>query len=414
MVYDPRDDALRSIDPLEVVPVADDRRLQREFIEFPKRLYQGDPFYVPAFDIDVRALLKKKHPFFEHSRGEFFLLRRGGPLSEGATERALSPGDGAPDPVVDTRNVTVGRFLITDHTRYNEYHGTSFAFFDYLDLVDDSAVAAAAVAAMERWARERGLTGLAGPMLSGGAGGAGVLIDGFDRSPAMTMMRYNYPYYQRLLEATGFSERVDLLSFSVDPEAMRLPERVERLAQIVLTRGHFEVLRFTTKRQIRRVVEEVKELYAATFSHHLEDYPLTPAELDQVEKELLTVIDPRLVTLLAYDRKIVGFAFGFADLSAALRRNRGALGPVAITRILLAMKRTRKILFNGLGILPEYHGLGGNALLYRELARIVTDGGFSDVEMVQISEQTAMMLRDAGTLGGRPSKVHRLYQKSLS
>jgi len=392
---------------VEIVPVADDRRLQREFIEFPKRLYRNDPYYVPAFDIDVRALLRKKHPFFQHSRGEFFLLRRG----EGPQDRFS--GRRSPHTVV-RRIQTVGRFLITDHTRYNEYHGTSFAFFDYLDLIDDPAVAAVAVTEMERWARERGLTGLAGPMLSGGAGGAGILVDGFDLPPAMTMMRYNHPYYRRLLEEAGFTKRVDLLSFSVDPAAMHLPDRVERLARIVLKRGHFEVLRFTKKRQIRRVVDQVKQLYAATFSHHLEDYPLTPAELDQVEKELLTVIDPRLVTLLAYDGRIVGFAFGFADLSVALRRNAGVLGPVAIARILLGMRRTRKILFNGLGILPEYHGLGGNALLYRELARIVDDGGFTDVEMVQISEQTAMMLRDAGTLGGRPAKVHRLYQKTLS
>lgn len=383
-----------------VVAVRSDPRLRREFITFPKRLYRDDRWYVPAFDGDVRALLRRRHPFFQHSDGEFFLLHRGGE--------------------------TVARFLIVENTRYNAAHGTSYAFFDMLDFVDDDAVMAVAADWMTAWARSRGLTAVAGPMLSGGAGGAGVLVEGFERDPAMTMMRYNFRYYGPLLTGVGFEKLVDLQSFSLRPEALRLPERVERLAAIVEKRGRFTVLRFRSKRELRRVVDRVKALYDATFNHHVEDYPLSSAELDQVEKELLTVIDPRHVALLAYDGTIVGFALGFVDLSAVLRRNAGRLGPVEILRLVRGMRGSRhgtgggargsgggKILFNGLGILPEYQGLGGNALLYRELARIVVEGGFTDVEMVQISEETSLMLRDAGTLGGKPAKVHRLFVKAV-
>ena len=266
---------------------------------------------------------------------------------------------------------------------------------------------------MAKWAAERSLSAVVGPILSGGTGGAGILVEGFDHLPAMTMMRYNPPYYQTRLEGAGFDKMVDLHSFSVDPASFALPERVNRLAELVLQRGRFSVMRLRSKRELRRVVGRIKRLYGSIFTHHVEDYPLSEDELDRVANDLLTVVDPRRVALLAYDGEIVGFAFGFPDISSALQRNNGRIGPLAILRIVGGTKRADKILFNGLGILPRYHGLGGNALLYRELARIVTEGGFEEVEMVQISEQTGMMLRDAGTLGGEPFKVHRLYRKPL-
>ena len=74
---------------------------------------------------------------------------------------------------------------------------------------------------------------------------------------------------------------------------------------------------------------------------------------------------------------------------------------------------TKKILFNGIGILPEYQRLGGNALLYRELERMVQTRGFTTVELVQISEKTELMISDAGSLGAQPCKVHRIYKRSL-
>ncbi len=372
---------------IEVRPLSGSTAEERAFIDFPKKLYRSSEYYVPMFDMDMRFLIRKRHPFFLHSEGEWLLVRRGEEL--------------------------VGRCLITENRRYNEFHKTNFAFFDYFDMKDDQEAAKALFAYLLDWAAKRGLEGVVGPMLSGGASGAGVLIEGFDCQPAMTMMRYNYPYYRTLLEQAGFTKYVDLNSFTIPPENFVLPERISRLAETVLKRGRFGVMRFKSKREIRRVVDEIKDLYAKTLNHHLEDYPLSPEELEQVKKDLLTVIDPDLISLLTYDGRIIGYAFGFSDITRTLQRNAGRLGPLAILRILLDVKNTQKILFNGIGILPEYQGLGGNAVLYRELERMVHNRGFTKVELVQISERTELMLSDAGSLGAAPAKVHRLYTKSI-
>lgn len=372
---------------IEVRALSGSWRERRDFINFPKKLYRRCERYIPLFDIDMRVLLKKRHPFFLHSDGEFLLALRDGEL--------------------------VGRCLVAENRRYNDYHKTEFAFFDFFDLIEDQDAADALFAYASRWARARGLKGLVGPMLSGGVSGAGILVEGFEKLPAMTMMRYNFPYYRELLEQAGFTKYVDLHSFSIPPDHFLLPERISCMAETVLKRGRFGVIRFGSKREIRRVAEEIKGLYGTTLTHHLEDYPLSGAELEQVKKDLLTVADPQLISLLAYDGKIIGYAFGFADISEALRRNKGRIGPVEILRILKATTSTKKIIFNGIGILPEYQRLGGNALLYRELERIVHERGFSRIELVQISEKTELMLSDAGSLGAQPYKVHRLYKRDV-
>jgi hypothetical protein len=248
-------------------------------------------------------------------------------------------------------------------------------------------------------------------MLLGGVSGSGVLIQGFEHRAAMTMMPYNYPYYPRLLEGLGFRKHVDLLSMDLPPAGFKLPERVSAAAQKVLARGRFRVLLFTRKRELKLVADRIAGLYNDTLADHLEDYPLSEAELEQVKKDLLIIADPRLVKILTYDGAIVGYLFGFRDLSRTLQKNAGRLGPIELLRLLAAMRSGDELLLNGMGILPRYQRLGGNALLYHELEKTAAGGAFRRAELVQVSERTELMLRDIQTLGARVIKVHRMYEK---
>ena len=75
------------------------------------------------------------------------------------------------------------------------------------------------------------------------------------------------------------------------------------------------------------------------------------------------------------------------------------------------MRTNDELILNGMGILPQYQRLGGNALLYHELEKSAAGGSFRRAELVQISEGTELMLRDIQTLGARICKVHRMYEK---
>jgi hypothetical protein len=53
------------------------RSFIRRFISFPKSLYQRESNWIPWFDVDMRRILRKRHPFFTHSEGEAFLALGG-------------------------------------------------------------------------------------------------------------------------------------------------------------------------------------------------------------------------------------------------------------------------------------------------------------------------------------------------
>ena len=90
----------------------------------------------------------------------------------------------------------------------------------------------------------------------------------------------------------------------------------------------------------------------------------------------------------------MGFLFAFPDVSAALQRAKGHLLPFGLVDILLEMKRTKTISVNGMGILPEYQGTGGNAILYSEMGKTVFEfKHLTHVEMTQVAETTARCAR---------------------
>jgi hypothetical protein len=111
---------------------------------------------------------------------------------------------------------------------------------------------------------------------------------------------------------------------------------------------------------------------------------------------------------------VVGFVFPFPDVSRAMQKNNGKLGPVAILRLLMEIKRTDWIAFNGVGILPEYQGLGGNAIMYSELEKSMNQNNqFEHYELTQVAETAVQMRKDLKNLGVQFYKNHRVYQHDL-
>ncbi len=88
---------------------------------------------------------------------------------------------------------------------------------------------------------------------------------------------------------------------------------------------------------------------------------------------------------------------------------------MALVDILREVGRTEWIALNGGGILPEYKGLGGNALMYSELEKTI-NGQFQQFkfgELCQVAETAEEMRSDLANLGGRAQKNHRVFVRSM-
>jgi hypothetical protein len=360
----------------------------RRFVRLPFRLYENHPQWVPPLLMDAELQLNRnKHPYYEHSDAEFFLAVRDGQ--------------------------DVGRIAALENRRYNEYHATHTAQFYLFDCEDDPQTARALFNHIFGWAKRRNLDKVLGPKGFGPLDGYGILVEGFEHRQMMTMMNYNYPYYPKLLEMHGFEKEVDFVSCYLSANDFHLPERVHHIAERVLARGSLKVLRFNNKKELKSWAQRIGKAYNQAFVNNWEYYPLTENEVAFVLDNMLAVADPRLIKIILHEEDVVGFLFGWPDLSAALQRAKGRLLPFGLPDILMEMRRTKWIALNGAGILPEFHGRGGNAVLYTEMEKTIQEYKFQHADLTQVAETAAQMRNDLENLGGKAYKNHRVYRKII-
>lgn len=360
----------------------------KQFLDLPFRLYRNHPLWVPPIRVDAATQLNpQSHPFYEHSDAEFFVARTNGQV--------------------------IGRLGMLENKPYNRYHDVKQAQFYLFECVEDFEVASALFERGFEWARARGLTKVVGPKGFGVLDGYGMLIEGFEFRPIMTMMNYNPPFYPRFAERLGFRKEVDFISCYIYAPKFELPERVHRIAKRAAKRSGLRVVEFTSKRELRRWADRIGDTYNRTFVDNWEYYPLSEREVKFLTDNLMLVADPRLIKIIAHDSEVVGFLFGFPDVSAALQRSRGRLFPFGLIDLLLEFRRTKWLAMNGAGILPEYQGRGGNALLYSELVKTVGSYDFTHADLTQVAETAVQMRADLVNLGGVPYKNHRVFIRDL-
>jgi GNAT superfamily N-acetyltransferase len=372
---------IREIDPQSKKEV-------NEFVELPFKIYKDVKEWVPPIIADIKTKLNKnKHPFYEHSDADFFVVYDGGEI--------------------------IGRIACLENKRFNQYHGKKHASFYLFDCVDDQSVAELLFSRAEEWAHDRDLDVLIGPKGFSSFDGYGFLIEGFDKRQMMTMMNYNLPNYPKFVEAFGFTKVVDWVSSYIRIPDFKMPEKIKMIAKRVEEKGNFKVLRFSSKRELKKWAWRIGQAYNKTFVNNWEYYPLTDNEIKFVLDDIMVVAVPELFKVITYKDEAVGFLFAFPDISAALQKYRGQLSPIALVNYLRELKKTNWISFNGVGVLPEFQGRGGNALMFNEIYKTANAFEFEHGELTQIAETATQMRKDLINLGVKSHKNHRIYSKKI-
>ena len=359
-----------------------------EFVQFPFKIYKNVKEWVPPIVADIKLMLNKnKHPFYEHSDAEFFTARDNGEM--------------------------VGRIACIENKKYNQYHDKKQASFYLFECVDDKSVAEELFNRAYDWAHDRELEVIIGPKGLSTFDGYGFLVEGFDKRQMMTMMNYNFPNYPKFAEALGFTKVVDWVSTYIHIPDFNMPEKAKIIAKRVEEKGKFKVLRFSSKKELKKWSWKIGQAYNNTFINNWEYYPLSDNEIKFIMENIMVVAVPELLKVITYNDEVIGFLFAFPDISAALQKYNGQLSPLALVSYLKELKKTNWVSFNGVGVLPEYHGRGGNVLLFSEILKSANAFNFEHGELTQVAETATQMRKDLENLGVKPHKNHRIYSKNI-
>jgi hypothetical protein len=364
-----------------------DRYRTQQFLDLQGKIYREIPQWVPPFVTDLKRIFDtKRNPFYQHSEAAFFL--------------AVS-ADGS----------AVARLAVLNNRHFNDFNHENSAFFTLFESMDDLEASRKLFEAGFEWAKQAGLSKIIGPRGFSTLDGLGMLVKGFEHRPAFGIP-YNPPYYPSLVEASGFLPLGDIVSGYL-PANMQFPSKIHEISELVQKRRGLTVARFNRRSDLRKLVPELKDLYNGMIQGSTDNIPLTDDEVKTMADQLLWFANPRLIKVIMKDGKPVGFLFAYPDISAAVQKTGGRIYPFGWIRLLREMRRTQWVNINGTGILEDYHGLGGTAILFSEMHKSIIEGGFQHAEIVQIGLENDRMQRELRDMGIDFYKTHRIYQRQL-
>ncbi|MDL2265385.1 hypothetical protein LJC57_07610 [Parabacteroides sp. OttesenSCG-928-G07] len=326
-----------------VVKEVSTKKELREFVKFSIDLYKDNPYYVPELITDEMEILSKdKNPAFELCDAVCFLAYRDGKI--------------------------VGRIAgIINHSS-NEVWKEEYARFGFVDFIDDAEVVDALFSAVEKWALEKGMKTLHGPLGFTDMDNEGMLVDGFDQLGTMATI-YNYPYYPVHMERMGFVKDQDWHEFKIYiPDGV--PEKHLRIGEIVKKKYGLQVRKFKNAKEIMPYAQRIFEALNAAFAPLYGFAPLSQKQIDYYVKKYIPMLRFELVTVIIReeDDAVVGFGISLPNMSKALQKARGSMFPFGWYYLFKALLSKPKVVDLYLaGVLPEYQGKGVNALLFNDL-----------------------------------------------
>ena len=372
---------------MEIIEIdTTDRRMVKEFLDLPFRIYQNIPQWVPPIRMDARQPLnRKKFPFYRDNDAIFLLAREG--------DRSL------------------GRVAILENRRFNSYNQRKAAAFYLFECEENLEAARGMFDYGAEWARKRGLEEMIGPKGFTVFDGLGLLVEGFDYRPAFGQP-YHMPYYQRLVEESGFDCTGELITGTMDEET-EFPGKIHKIAELLKERRGFSIARCESRRELKKVMLQLKDLYNDSLGETRENVPVTDEEVQALSQQLLWFADPKLIKIVMKDEAAVGFLLAYPDVSAALQKTKGRLFPFGWLVLLVELRWTKWININGAGIIEKYRGLGGTALLFSEMYKSVAESRYRKADIVQIGTDNKNMQREIRDLGIKINKFHRVYSRAL-
>jgi len=372
-----------SVADIAIQPV-ETRSQQKRFIHLPWRIYQDDPCWMPPLIMSQEELLGfRKHPFYERSKSQSFLVTRGG-RDVGRITAIVNAGH------ID---------------RYKEQRG----FFGFFECDDDTAASRALFQAAGDWLHAQGMTCIRGPANPTLNYECGLLIDGFD-TPPFFMMTHNRPWYAHLVEDAGFGKIEDMFAFygktsmldGVDPKLATMIQGVKERFGVTLR--PLDKSRFAE--EVRMFLHIYNESLGGTWGF----VPLTPGEVDHMAASLKYLIEPELAIVAEVGGKPVGAVFCLLDYNPRIKAIDGRLFPFGFLKLLWNKKAIKRLRAISTNVVPEYQAWGIGLVLMSGLYERFIKWGLEEVEFSWVLESNYLSRRTLERGGAIVTKKYRMYQ----
>lgn len=371
---------------IQIVEVKTKKEIKR-FIEFPLKLYKGNPYFVPPLYADEKKMFKPNFVYNDQTEQICFNAYQDGKM--------------------------VGRIQGIWQKVSNEKWHQKRVRFTRFDSVNSQEVADALFGAVETWAKQKGMDEVVGPLGFSDLEREGLLIEGFDQLSTFEE-QYNYPYYQQLIENCGYGKEVDWREYRLSAPA-NVDDRLQRMSDLILRRYKLHVgTAKNTREFLKRYGDAFFEILDTTYVDIYGTVPFTDGMKKMMIDNFRLIVDVRYVAvILDENERVVCFGICFPSLARAIQKSGGRLTPGALIRLLHDLKHPTEIDLGLIGILPEYRNKGVNAYILNAVMQMLTVGGIKYAETNLNLEDNVMVQNQWKAFDNVCHKRRRAFKKSI-
>ncbi len=325
------------------------KKQRKEFVEYPLRLYKGNPWFVPPLYGDEMKMFTPKNVYYKTCVSCFFLAERDGK--------------------------TVGRIQGIIQKQYNEIHNSSQVRFTRFDCENNPETAQALFSAVEEWAKAQGMTEMVGPLGYSDLEREGLLIEGFEYLSTFEE-QYNYDYYAGLVESYGFVKDVDWVEsrlFSVKQK----DERLKKLSDRAMKRHNLHIAgeKMSKAKFIKTYADGIFACIDECYKDLYGVVPFTAEMMEQMVEQFMLILNKKYIMAICDENeKVVAFGFCLPGIGKALQKSGGRLTPITLLKLLRAIKKPTSVDLALIGVLPQYRNSGLTAFAITLLQDILSSG----------------------------------------
>ena len=362
-------------------------RQRRQFLNFPLKLYKGNPYFVPPLYGDEKKIFRADYLYHDTCEDSFFLAYRDGKV--------------------------VGRISGILQKAANEKNGEKRIRFTRFDSINDREVAKALFDAVEDWGRSLGMDTVCGPLGFSDLEREGLLIEGFDQLSTFEE-QYNADYYQELIESLGYRKEVDWTESMIFP-----PEKddgaLQRISERIMKRYELKLGPAKNVNEfLKKYADGLFEILDKSYDQLYGTVPFTPGMKKLMIDNFKLIIDlDHVAAILDKDDNVICLGVCFPSIAKAVQKSRGHLTPACVVRVLRAMKHPEIIDLALVGVDPVWANRGVSVIISAGLERMLRAPGVKYAETNLNLEDNLMIQNQWKRFKEIKHKRRRAYVKEL-
>ena len=344
---------LKSMSEVQIRQVTTEKQLL-DFIKFPMELYKNNQNFVPSLINDEKNIWNpKENPALAYSEAKQFLAYKNDKI--------------------------VGRIAVMVNHKEAKELGIEKVRFGWLDFIDDEEVSKALIDEAIKFAQEKNLKKIEGPMGFTNLDKAGMLTLGFDKLATMIGL-YNESYYPEHLEKLGLIKEKEWVEYEIlFPEV--LPEKVEKFSKLIAEKYQLQTVKFNSKEEILPLVEPMFKLLDETYKTLSTYTPISDEQIQHYKEKYFGFIDKDyIICIKDKDDNLISFAITMPSYSRALQKSKGKLLPFGWWYFMNASKKNDRANFYLIGVHPEYQKRGVTAIIFKEIWKTFRKKGVKFLE----------------------------------